>query len=281
MTTTLPGPTMPNWWRRLGACRRFIHEQLAFLDFGFFIAETEASPKRLRSRIADLQAPTARSTAAFAKNLYREYLTSHRPEGAIQPHHRVPLDWHARRLAGGVESVDLLASHFLPSTLEKGRNDRQVSSTSSWPTCTCRCWSRPALVGNACDRRAWWTGCLPCTRRFRPCLRRTGSRCCAGLRRAPGGDARRLWRVRPAGLRPHARAWASAGKTAQEVVLFGHEGSRRHQPARLAVWAAWPPFCCWMSVKLQECDCAALCLQCLRPCDGASDAGAPLQCGRG
>ena len=46
--------------------------KLSLLDFGFFIAETEASPKHVAGLLICKR--PARSTAAFAKNLYREYL---------------------------------------------------------------------------------------------------------------------------------------------------------------------------------------------------------------
>ena len=47
--------------------------KLSLLDLGFFIAETEASPKHVAGLLICKRPP--KSTVAFAKNLYREYLT--------------------------------------------------------------------------------------------------------------------------------------------------------------------------------------------------------------
>ncbi len=46
---------------------------LSLLDLGFFIAETEASPKHVASLLVCKR--PAKSTVAFARNLYRDYLT--------------------------------------------------------------------------------------------------------------------------------------------------------------------------------------------------------------
>ena len=48
--------------------------KLSLLDFGFFIAETEASPKHVAGLLI-FKRP-AKSTAAFAKNLYKDYLAA-------------------------------------------------------------------------------------------------------------------------------------------------------------------------------------------------------------
>ena len=47
--------------------------KLSFLDFGFFIAETTASPKHVAGLMVCKCPP--KSKAGFVKNLYREYLT--------------------------------------------------------------------------------------------------------------------------------------------------------------------------------------------------------------
>ena len=47
--------------------------KLSLLDLGFFIAETQASPKHVGGLL--ICKPPVKSTAAFAKNLYQEYLT--------------------------------------------------------------------------------------------------------------------------------------------------------------------------------------------------------------
>ncbi|MFZ4703614.1 MAG: hypothetical protein ACOYMG_26525, partial [Candidatus Methylumidiphilus sp.] len=47
--------------------------KLSFLDFGFFIAETAASPKHVAGLLICKR--PVKSTAAFARNLYLEYLT--------------------------------------------------------------------------------------------------------------------------------------------------------------------------------------------------------------
>jgi len=46
---------------------------LSLLDLGFFIAETEASPKHVASLLVCKR--PAKSTVGFARNLYRDYLT--------------------------------------------------------------------------------------------------------------------------------------------------------------------------------------------------------------
>ena len=44
--------------------------KLSLLDLGFFIAETEASPKHVAGLLIFKRPP--KSTSAFAKNLYRQ-----------------------------------------------------------------------------------------------------------------------------------------------------------------------------------------------------------------
>jgi len=47
---------------------------LSLLDLGFFIAETEASPKHVAGLLIFKRPP--KSTPAFAKNLYHDYLAA-------------------------------------------------------------------------------------------------------------------------------------------------------------------------------------------------------------
>jgi hypothetical protein len=47
--------------------------KLSLLDLGFFIAETAASPKHVGGLLIFKRPP--KSSSAFAKNLYRDYLT--------------------------------------------------------------------------------------------------------------------------------------------------------------------------------------------------------------
>ena len=48
--------------------------KLSLLDLGFFVAETEASPKHVAGLLI-FKRP-AKSSAAFAKSLYKEYLAA-------------------------------------------------------------------------------------------------------------------------------------------------------------------------------------------------------------
>ena len=94
--------------------------RLSLLDLGFFIAETEASPKHVAGLLICKRPP--KSTVAFAKNLYREYLTF---TDVKPPFNRIinfsftPMPhWQ------DVAAVDL-AQHIFYHKLAKGRNDRQ------------------------------------------------------------------------------------------------------------------------------------------------------------
>jgi diacylglycerol O-acyltransferase / wax synthase len=94
---------------------------LSLLDLGFFIAETEASPKHVAGLL--ILSKPAKASAAFAKNLYREYLgfTEVKP-----PFNRVI---HFALLAlpqwRDAESVDL-AQHVFFHKLPAAHNDRQA-----------------------------------------------------------------------------------------------------------------------------------------------------------
>ena len=95
--------------------------KLSLLDFGFFIAETEASPKHVAGLLICKR--PARSTAAFAKNLYREYLTH---TDLKAPFNRI-IEFSLTGMPSWrqAESVDL-SQHIFYHHLEKGRNDRQA-----------------------------------------------------------------------------------------------------------------------------------------------------------
>lgn len=94
--------------------------KLSLLDLGFFIAETEASPKH----VAGLQIckRSAKSTAAFAKSLYREFLgfTDVEP-----PFNRV-IDFSLTAMPSWreAESFDI-RQHVFYHKLRKGHNDRE------------------------------------------------------------------------------------------------------------------------------------------------------------
>ena len=94
--------------------------KLSLLDLGFFIAESEASPKH----VAGLQIckRPAKSTAAFAKNLYRELLgfTEVSP-----PFNRV-INFSLTAMPNWqeAESIDI-RQHVFYHKLRKGHNDRE------------------------------------------------------------------------------------------------------------------------------------------------------------
>jgi WS/DGAT/MGAT family acyltransferase len=94
---------------------------LSLLDLGFFIAETEASPKHVAGLLI-LKKP-AKAGSAFAKNLYREYLghTEVKP-----PFNRViHFSLSALPQWRDAEAVDL-SQHVFLHKLPAGRNDRQA-----------------------------------------------------------------------------------------------------------------------------------------------------------
>lgn len=95
--------------------------KLSLLDFGFFIAETIASPKHVAGLLICKR--PAKSTTAFTKNLYREYLTH---TGLKAPFNQIIAfsmtgmpSWRT------ATSVDL-SQHIHYHRLEKGSNDRQA-----------------------------------------------------------------------------------------------------------------------------------------------------------
>jgi WS/DGAT/MGAT family acyltransferase len=94
---------------------------LSLLDLGFFIAETEASPKHVAGLLICKR--PEKSTVAFAKNLHREFLTF---TDVSPPFNRVinfsftPMPhWQ------DVDAVDL-TQHIFYHKLKKGHNDREA-----------------------------------------------------------------------------------------------------------------------------------------------------------
>ena len=97
--------------------------KLSLLDLGFFIAETEASPKHVASLLICRR--PAKSTVAFAKNLYKEFLTF---TDVTSPFDRVIVfSMSAMPHWQNADAVDL-TQHIFYHKLGKGRgnrNDRQ------------------------------------------------------------------------------------------------------------------------------------------------------------
>lgn len=95
--------------------------RLSLLDLGFFIAESEASPKHVAGLMMCKRPP--KSTIGFAKNIYREYLTF---TDVKPPFNRVIVfsttsmpHWQ------DADAVDL-NQHIFYHKLPKGKNDRQA-----------------------------------------------------------------------------------------------------------------------------------------------------------
>lgn len=94
---------------------------LSLLDLGFFLTETEASPKHVAGLLLCKRPP--QSTAAFAKNLYRDYL-SHTDVKA--PFNRViHFSLSALPQWKAVAAVDL-RQHVIYHKLPAAQNDRQA-----------------------------------------------------------------------------------------------------------------------------------------------------------
>ncbi|MEQ1515655.1 MAG: wax ester/triacylglycerol synthase family O-acyltransferase [Usitatibacteraceae bacterium] len=95
--------------------------KLSLLDLGFFIAESEASPKHVAGLLICKRPP--KSTVAFAKNLYREYLTH---DDVKPPFNRIIVfSTTAMPHWQDAESVDL-HQHIFYHKLPKGKNDREA-----------------------------------------------------------------------------------------------------------------------------------------------------------
>ncbi len=111
-------------YRKMGLTQtnqeRSTMSKLSLLDLGFFIAETEASPKHVAGLL--ICQPPARS-GAFAKNLYRDYLTF---TDVKPPFNRIiNFSLSAMPHWEDAPSVDL-AQHVFYHKLPKGQNDRQA-----------------------------------------------------------------------------------------------------------------------------------------------------------
>jgi diacylglycerol O-acyltransferase len=93
--------------------------KLSLLDLGFFIAETEASPKHVAGLLIFKRPP--KSTPAFAKNLFKEYLAA---SDVKPPFNRVIQfsmgSWPSWQ---PIDKLDM-SQHVFFHTLPKGGNDR-------------------------------------------------------------------------------------------------------------------------------------------------------------
>ena len=94
---------------------------LSLLDLGFFIAETEASPKHVGGLLICKRPP--KSTAHFAKALYRDFLT----HTDVKPPFNRVISITLRALPHWVEAEHVnLAEHVFFHQLPKGANDQQA-----------------------------------------------------------------------------------------------------------------------------------------------------------
>lgn len=93
--------------------------KLSLLDLGFFIAETEASPKHVAGLLIFKRPP--KSTPAFAKNLYKEYLAA---SDVKPPFNRViQFTMGSWPYWQPIEKLDM-SQHVFFHTMPKGANDR-------------------------------------------------------------------------------------------------------------------------------------------------------------
>ena len=95
--------------------------KLSLLDLGFFIAESEASPKHVAGLLIFKRPP--KSGAAFAKNLYRDYLAA----TAVKPPFNRIIQFSLNALPHwrATDHVDL-NQHVFFHTMPKGENDRKA-----------------------------------------------------------------------------------------------------------------------------------------------------------
>ncbi len=94
---------------------------LSLLDLGFFIAETEASPKHVAGLLIFKRPP--KSSAAFAKNLYREYLAA---SDVKPPFNRIiNFSMSAMPHWQATDHIDM-NQHVFYHVLPKGDNDRKA-----------------------------------------------------------------------------------------------------------------------------------------------------------
>lgn len=95
--------------------------KLSLLDLGFFIAETEASPKHVAGLLIFKRPP--KSTSAFAKNLYKEYLAA---SDVKPPFNRViHFSMGAMPHWVATDHIDM-HQHVFFHTLPKDANDRKA-----------------------------------------------------------------------------------------------------------------------------------------------------------
>lgn len=93
--------------------------KLSLLDLGFFIAETEASPKHVAGLLIFKRPP--KSSAAFAKNLYKEYLAA---SDVKPPFNRViQFTMGSWPYWQPIEKLDM-SQHVFFHTMPKDANDR-------------------------------------------------------------------------------------------------------------------------------------------------------------
>ncbi|QTN29170.1 wax ester/triacylglycerol synthase family O-acyltransferase [Rhodoferax sp. AJA081-3] len=93
--------------------------KLSLLDLGFFIAETEASPKHVAGLLIFKRPP--KSTPAFAKNLFKEYLAA---SDVKPPFNRViQFTMGSWPYWQPIEKLDM-SQHVFFHTMPKGANDR-------------------------------------------------------------------------------------------------------------------------------------------------------------
>jgi len=93
--------------------------KLSLLDLGFFIAETEASPKHVAGLLIFKRPP--KSTPTFAKNLFKEYLAA---SDVKPPFNRViQFTMGSWPFWQPIEKLDM-SQHVFFHTMPKGANDR-------------------------------------------------------------------------------------------------------------------------------------------------------------
>ena len=95
--------------------------KLSLLDLGFFITETEASPKHVGGLLI-FKRP-AKSSPAFAKNLYEEYLSA----TAVKPPFNRTINFSFNPMPSWEDAAQVdLRQHIFFHELPKGQNDRKA-----------------------------------------------------------------------------------------------------------------------------------------------------------
>ena len=93
--------------------------KLSLLDFGFFVAETEASPKHVGGLLICKR--PARSSPGYAKSLYQEYLGFTDVKAPFNKCIHLSLTAYPRWKTVTVD----VSKHIFFHTLDKNKNDRQ------------------------------------------------------------------------------------------------------------------------------------------------------------